>query len=176
MTDGEDLENLLEQIKTQMNILLNSENQNQIADNSSTENRSETLALPSYSRPVNFNRATWNISDPVILTANPWLGTDIEGIHLSIGFYEINYTLSNITKEGGGLALFDQESKRFFKLIAWHTYNKDIFSVVHIEGTRYFEIKTSKILGLINIQGKLRPKNFPGACIVTIRKLREVPN
>lgn len=116
----------------------------------------------------------WEVSNPITLVNGTFLNSNISGIQLDKGFYRIQYTGSGQSKHGNGLATFEPENKRVHNLIVWKFFISTTNETQHFEGSRYIELHTPKILGIVDNIGNLAPK-IPGVYVISIYRLKRTP-
>lgn len=136
------------------------------------------ITIPIYGPVVNPEAAFWEISEPIFLLGSDQskLSISREGLYLERGFYKIEYTFINI-HPGTGLALFESDSKRFIKLLAYLSYSGATSNTALSLGKdkAYFEVKKVQVLGITNSKLEYRPKTIKGTIVVTIHRLKLTP-
>lgn len=146
----------------------------EIAEKSKADNR-ESIVIPNFSSAPISGTSLWQVSNPITLSSEAWLGSDVLGIRLESGFYEIRYQGSGWSQKGNGLALFDEKELKINTLIVWKYFNTTINETQVFQGSSYIELKTPQILGLVDEKGSLRPKT-DGVYVVGVHKLKKTPN
>lgn len=158
----EDLERLLGDIE----IRMNSQNQNKIGEESITTVAEVTeIGEPIYGAKINPYKSTWEISNPISLTKTK----NTDGIFLKKGFYKIEYEVNILEDSYSGLAIFDPKDYKIITIIAWYFCNKG--QSKHLNGSKYYKTSEEVILGITNNKGEHKPEAQIGTTFLTIHKL-----
>lgn len=187
---GEELNQLLG--KFEQNIVGSITRGIEIADNFSRESTSsknqteadilnektdavETNIIPKF-LSINLENKRWEFLNPIILYKNNWMGAKTDGIHLEKGTYEIKYSITAKASEGSGLALFDRDTRKIVKILFWQLGAEKSESIINVSGTQHLAIYSPGIINITDINGNFNPKSIESIYIVTVFRLKTLPD
>lgn len=182
----EALQKLLE--KLEKNIVGGINRSIEIADNFSRESTSsqaeaeivqtnkteavKTSIIPSF-LSADFEKQKWEFLNPIVLYRDNWLGATTEGISLERGIYKVDYKVTAITAKG--LAVFNKETKKFEKLLFWQIGVETSEQIINVSGTQHLAINSPSIINITDGHGNFNPKDIESVYIVTVFRVRALP-
>lgn len=184
----EALQQLLE--KLEKNIVGGIKRSIEIADNFSREstssqaeaeivqtNKTEAVKnsiVPSFVL-ADFEKQKWEFLNPIALYRDNWLGATTGGISLDRGIYKIDYKVTAIASKGTGLAVFNKETKKFEKLLFWQIGTETSEQIINVSGTQHLAINSPSIINITDAHGNFNPKDIESVYIVTVFRVRALP-
>lgn len=126
------------------------------------------IVKPNFSLTRLSSALIWEITNPIVLRREPWQDFNNRGIQLDKGFYQIQYSGSSNSNEASGLALIEPETLKIDTVIVCKYFTQNL------DGFRYVDIKTTKILTSFNFNGEIFEGH--GIYVISIYKLKTLPN